>query len=62
MESFFGMVLANTKKVLTRFYLPLGATLIHAILKTGFGGSKSLDESLSELWKVFLAWILQGTN
>lgn len=53
------MDLASTRKVLTRFYLPLGATLIHAISMAVFGDLKSLDESVSELCKEVLAWKLQ---
>ena len=30
-------------KVLTRFYLPMGATLIHGVLNAVFGALKSLD-------------------
>jgi hypothetical protein len=50
MTNFFGTLLANTKKVLTRFYLALGATLTHAICMAVFGDSKSLDTSPFELW------------
>lgn len=50
MTIFFGTLLANTKKVLTRFYLALGATLTHAICMAVFGDSKSLDTSPFELW------------
>jgi hypothetical protein len=59
MTNFFGTLLANMRKVLTRFYLALRATLTHAISKAVFGLSKSLDTKPFELRKIFLARYLQ---
>jgi hypothetical protein len=56
-------------KVLTGFYLPMGATLIQHSWKAVFGSLKSLDEAWfslvvkpwgHQLCKESLAWFLQG--
>jgi hypothetical protein len=54
------MVLAIVRKVLTRFYLSMGATFIHAMSMAVSMVLKSLDELYIELRKFFLARLLQG--
>ena len=51
MYNFIGTLLAIMRKVLTRFYLPMGATFIHAMSMAVFGTLKSLDESYIQLCK-----------
>jgi len=40
---FFNIGHFMSGQVLTRFYLPMGATLIQGVCKAGFGCKKSLD-------------------
>ena len=48
-------------KVLTRFYLPMGATLIPGACMPGFEVSPALDAPVAlQLCLLLLAWILQG--
>jgi hypothetical protein len=60
MYNFIGTLLAIMRKVLTLFYLPMGATFIHTISVAVFMVLKSLDESYIQLCKQSLARLLQG--
>jgi hypothetical protein len=62
MYNFFGTLLANTRKVLTRFYLSMGTTFIHAMSMAVFMVLKSLDRSHIQLCQQSLARLLQGKN
>jgi len=53
------MVLANTRKVLTRFSLSMGATFIHDTCMAVFYVLKSLDELHIQLRKIVLVRLLQ---
>jgi hypothetical protein len=60
MYNFIGTLIAIVRKVLTRFYLSMGATFIPAMSMAVSMVLKSLDMGYIELRKFFLARLLQG--